>query len=331
MINNSKSLKLKSLSIIFSFRNEEDVLPELIRRTRAVLKQEQLNKNLSGYELIFVNDASMDNSLNILLGHAKEHGDIRIINMSRRFGVSPCVIAGMHYSSGDAVIYMDADLQDPPEIIPKLLEVWLNDSNIDVIHTVRQSRQGESAIKLFITRIGYFILNKLSSVDLPIEAGDFKLLSRRAVNHLLQLREYNPFMRGLVCWIGFKQGYVHYHREARHAGKTKFHVFSRDVINNFLGSALISFSSVPLKIASHLGLLAILVDFAVMGHAFSEKIQGRAIPGWTALMIVVLFLGGVQLFCAGIMGLYIHSIHEQSKNRPNYIVERTYGFPSESA
>ncbi len=322
----SSAKVLPSLSVIFSFRNEEAVLTELIQRARAVLQKEQSQGNISTYEFVFVNDASTDRSLEILHKEAEGRNDIRVITMSRCFGVSPCVLAGMEYTCGDAVVYMDADLQDPPELIPELLRAWQSDEHTEVVHTVRLSRKGEPKLKLWITRLGYYILNKFAMIYLPVEAGDFKLLSRRAVDHLVQLKENQPFVRGLVCWIGFKQGYVQYHRQSRYSGKSKFHVLSLKVINNFFGSALISFSSAPLKIASCFGLLAIFVDFIIGGAAFLQMIQGKALPGWTALMIVILFLGGVQLFCLGIMGLYLNSVYEQSKNRPNYIVDHTFGF-----
>jgi len=323
MPNSSKAIN--SLSIVFSFYNEQDVLLELIRRTRLVLQNLQKEKLSSHYELIFVNDASTDNSLPILLEQAKGQDDVRVINMSRQFGVSPCVMAGLAYSSGDAVIYMDADLQDPPELIPRLLDV-MRQKNVDVVHTVRESRQGESRLKLFITRIGYLTLNKVSDINLPIEAGDFKLLSRRVVNHLVQLKEHRPFMRGLVCWVGFKQEFVPYTREPRQKGETKFHVLSPAVIDNFFNSALISFSAAPLRLAAYFGLLAIAFDFVLVLHVLFEKFFARAVPGWTAIMIAILFLGGVQLFCIGMVGLYLHSVYEQSKYRPNYIVESTFGF-----
>lgn len=319
------------LSVVFSFRNEEDVLPELIQRTRAILNHEIQKRTLSSFELIFVNDASTDHSLEILLEHAKGHEDIKVITMSRCFGVSPCVMAGLEYSTGDMVVYMDADLQDPPEVISELLAKWQEEKDIDVVHTVRLSRKGESKIKLFVTRIGYYILNKFAVVYLPVEAGDFKLLSRRVVNHLIQFKEIQPFMRGLVCWVGFKHSYVHYNRQPRYAGKSKFHVFSLKVINNFLGSALISFSSAPLKVASVLGLLTIIVDIILIGFVLIQKIQGNAVASWAALMIIVLFFSGVQLFCLGIMGLYINSIYEQSKDRPNYIIDKVFGFPNDMA
>jgi len=319
----------KSLSIVFSFRNEMEVLPELIRRTREVLKGEIAKGIIARYEMIFVNDASTDDSRDILVRQNQDHNDIRIINMSRCFGPSPstCVLAGMKYASGDAVIYMDTDLQDPPEMISTMLEAWIKDLTIDVVHTVRKSRIGESKIKICITNIGYTILNKITTVKLPAEAGDFKLLSRRVVNYLIQFEEKRPFLRGLVCWVGFKQVFVSYHREARFAGTTKFNVFGKDVVNNFFESALISFSSAPLKIAGYLGLGAIIIDIFLLAHVFLEKLQGRAIPGWTAIMITVIFFGSVQLLSLTIIGLYINSIFEESKRRPNYIVESTHGFP----
>ena len=314
------------LSIVFSFRNEEDVLPELLRRIRSVMNTEEEKGLLREYELIFVNDVSTDRSINILKDSNVNFNDIRIINMSRVFGVAPCVMAGLAHSQGDLVIYMDADLQDPPELIPKMIEAWRGDEQVEVVHSVRRSRQGESFLKLFFTKIGYLILNRYSSVPIPKEAGDFKLLTRRAVQHVLELKEQNPFMRGIICWIGFKQAFVPYDREARSAGQSKFFVLGRKVISNFLTSALVQFSSVPLQIASYCGLVAIIIDFFFMIHALYEKISGHAIPGWTALMIVIVFIGGIQLFCIGMIGLYLHAVHEQTKMRPKYIIESTYGF-----
>ena len=322
---------MNTLSVVFSFRNEEEVLPELLKRIRKVLQGEVSQGTIDSYELIFVDDASTDHSFNILFEHAQGNKDIRIIKMSRCFGPSPspCVLAGMQHASGDAVIYMDVDLQDPPEVIPEMLRVWQRGEDVDVVHAVRESREGEPRIKLFVTRIGYFLLNKITSIHLPVEAGDFKLLSRRVVNHLVQLREKRPFLRGLVCWVGFKQGFVKYKRESRYAGKTKFPVFGWKVMSNFFSSALISFSSAPLKISVFVGFLAILADFGLLIHVLLEKIQGRAIPGWTAIMIAILFVGSIQFLCIGIMGLYLNSIFEEIKGRPNFIIEKTYGFPED--
>ena len=313
------------LSVVFSFRNEEEVLAELIRRTSLVLNQEKDKGTLNGYELIFVNDASTDRSLEILLEKSQHHPQIRVVNMSRCFGVTPCTLAGMEFARGDAVVYMDADLQDPPELIPKLIQFW-QEQNVDVVHTIRQSRRGEAPLKIFVSRLGYHLINFFSSIRIPVEAGDFKLLSRRAVKHLIKFHEIRPYMRGMVSWIGFKQASFPYIREARFAGKSKFALFSWPVLDNFFGSALISFSSVPLKLAGYLGFIAILFNLILTAHVLNEKLHGRAIPGWTAIMIATLFMGGVQLFCIGIIGLYLNNINEQTKGRPRFIIESTLGF-----
>lgn len=314
------------LSVVLSFRNEEAVLPELIRRLRAVLRQQSAEDHLRDYELIFVNDQSLDRSEEILRNEAVGSDDIRIVTMSRNFGVSPCVLAGMKYSTGDLVVYMDADLQDPPEVIPEMIKAWRDGQNVDVVNTVRLSRAGESPIKLWVTQLGYRILRSVSTIDLQIEAGDFKLLSRRFVNHLIQCEENGPFLRGLIQWIGFDRATVYYRREPRFAGDTKFPVFSPKVLRNFFSSALVSFSDLPLQLASFLGLLSSLAAFVVLIDVIIEKILGRNLPGWTAIMVALLFLSGIQLLSIGILGLYIHSIYLESKRRPNYIVKHTFGF-----
>jgi dolichol-phosphate mannosyltransferase len=315
------------LSIVFSFRNEDEVLAELVERVRAAMGEARQKELINNYQMVFVNDASSDNSLALLLELAKGNKDIFIVNMSRTFGVAPCVMAGLSYAQGDAVVYLDADLQDPPELIVKMLEEYFKDDEVEVVHTVRLSRQGESGFKLFISRIGYAMLNRFSNVSIPPEAGDFKLLSRRVVDHVLQFKEIRPFMRGIVAWVGFKQIFIPYNRDARFAGKSKFFVLGKQVISNFLNAAIVNFSSVPLQIASFCGLSAILVDLLVVCHALYQKFSGQAVGGWTALMVVILFIGGVQLFCLGMIGLYLNSVHEQTKMRPTYIVNSTYGFP----
>ena len=318
-----------TLSVVLSFYNEEANIPELVARLRKVLTALVEKTLLTSYELIFVNDASTDGSRSMLEAMIEQSTDIRLLNMSRNFGVSPCVMAGMKYATGDFVVYMDSDLQDPPELIEYLLRRQAEEG-ADVIHSVRKSRKGEGYLKLFITRIGYLILHNTTKMRLPIEAGDYKLLSRRATNHVIQFEEKKPFMRGIICWIGFKQSFVYYDRDARHAGNTKFLVLSWAVINNFLESALISFSSAPLRITSFLGLISILFSFALFCHVAFEKLMGRAIPGWTAIMATVIFIGSVQLFSLGIICLYISTIYEEVKRRPNYIVESTCGFDKSS-
>lgn len=321
--------KAIKISMVFSFRNEEDVLPELISRVRNVLELEKEKGLISSHELIFINDCSTDRSEAILMEQEKGHGDIKIINMSRTFGVSPCVMTGLKYSAGDAAIYMDADLQDPPEAISKILEVWKDEDNVDVVHTVRTSRAGEPFIKLQITKLGYWILRKTASIDLIAEAGDFKFLSRRVIDHLNQLDEYNPFMRGMVAWVGFNQKKVEYKRDVRFAGNTKFPLFSRKVINNFVSSALISFSSVPLQWASLIGLGGVGISTFLFFLFIFQKISGLTSPDWLLIITAIFFVGSIQLIGIGILGLYIQSVYIATKNRPNYIIESVFGFSEE--
>lgn len=322
-----------SLSAILSFYNEADNIPELVSRLRAVLGGLTSQGELSGYELIFVNDASTDNSRAMLEDLGREQGDIRVLNMSRNFGVSTCVLAGMEWAAGDVVVTIDADLQDPPETIPEMLRAYKEGANVDVVHTIRRSRAGETKIKLLITRIGYLILHRAATISIPIEAGDFKLLSRRAVDYLIQLKEKRPFLRGLVCWIGFNQVKVYYHREPRFAGSTKFVVISPRVIANFFSSALIAFSDLPLQIASTVGALISLTSVLYSCFLGIELVRGAIIPTWAFPLAILSLLSGVQLFSIGLLGLYIAAIHIETKRRPNYIVESTFGFAegSESA
>jgi glycosyltransferase involved in cell wall biosynthesis len=235
----------------------------------------------------------------------------------------------LKWATGDLMIYMDADLQDPPEVIPDMLSAWKQGKDIDVVHTIRSSRKGETFIKRKVTKLGYWLLRSVADIDLMVESGDFKLLSRRATDHIIQLNEFNPYMRGIVCWVGFNQTFIHYNRQERFAGATKFPIISRKVISNFFNSALISFSSIPLQLASVAGIGGFVFSFGMMIFVLSEKLQGVTLPGWTAIMTAILFLGSVQLLSIGILGLYIHSIFIEVKKRPNYILESTFGFSNE--
>ena len=311
------------LSVIFSFRNEEDVLDALIERLRKTLDPLELD-----YELIFVNDASTDGSLELLIGMTDADRRIKIINMSRRFGVAPCVMAGFRHAKGDAVVYMDADLQDPPEVIPELLTRYKD--GFDVVHTTRTKRDGENPIKMWLTKQAYRIINSVAEIDIPENTGDFKLLSRRAVDQLVRLNEYDPFMRGLVRWIGFKQTKVYYKRHARHAGKTKFSLFSTTHPTKEFVRGLTGFSDIPLYFSLILGFLVSMASFCylfyiVISRVFFDMHQ----PGWPAMMVTLLFLGGTILFTIGILGLYIGNMHQQLKNRPPYIIESKIGIEDE--
>jgi dolichol-phosphate mannosyltransferase len=312
-----------AISVVLSFKNEENNLPELIRRLRNVFDKKYPNR----YELIFVNDASTDRSEQILLDSAKDHNDIKIITTSRSFGVSECALLGMEYSSGDALIYMDADLQDPPEVIPELIKAWKLGNDIDVVQTVRLSRAGEPKIKIWLTDIGYKIIKYISDIPLEVEAGDFKLLSRRAVNQVIKFKEKKPYLRGLVTWIGFNQTTVYYHRESRFGGQTKFRFYGYRVIQNYLNSALISFSDVPLKLSLLFGIIFSVLALISLIFVFLEKFLYQITLGWWwSTVITILFLGGLQLITVGILGLYVSSIYLETKGRPSYIIKSMVGF-----
>lgn len=313
------TLRQTTLSVVFSFRNEEQNLELLIPRLREVCK----GMALKSYEFVFVNDCSTDRSLEILMREQQAAGDIVIVNTSRRFGVSECVMAGFSESKGDYVVYMDADLQDPPELIPEMMEMALRE-RAEVVYTTRRKRDGETWIKLQVTKFGYWLLKSFSSIEVPYNSGDFKLLSRRVVMEVLRLKEQKPFMRGLVTWVGFKQSQLFYDRAPRARGETKFPIFSRKVIYNFLDSALISFSDAPLKAALGMGIVITGGAVLLFVWILIQKMIGWALPGWTAVMATILVLGGVQLFILGIIGLYIHTIYLQVKGRPLFIVDRVY-------
>jgi len=314
------------MSVVLSFYNEADNIPELISRLRAVLGALADSGEISGHELVFVNDASKDHSLQLLQEQDRSHGDIRILNMSRNFGVSTCVLAGMEYCSGDVVVYMDSDLQDPPETIPEMLSAYKKGDGVEVVHTVRRARDGETAFKLICTRVGYWILKYVATIPLQIEAGDFKLISRRVLEHLVQLREKRPYLRGLVCWVGFKQATVYYRREPRFAGETKFIAMGPKVIANFFSSALIAFSDLPLQLSSWFGAIVSLLSLLFSGWLGLAWLRDQPIPSWALPFALLSFIAGAQLFSIGLLGLYVAAIHVESKRRPNYITESTYGF-----
>lgn len=311
------------LSVVLSFRNEAEAIPELVRRLKSTLGPLPLS-----YEVIFVNDDSTDGSLKILKQINIEDTRFKIVNMSRNFGNAPCALAGFRYATGDAVLSMDADLQDPPELIPRLIEEF--EKGADVVYTTRKSRAGENPLKMLITKWAYRVLRYTSNINLPVDSGDFKLMSRRVVRELLKLNEYDPFLRGLVSWVGFKQVPVFYDREPRFRGETHYPLLGKGPARAFL-SGLTSFSTLPLELALVFGfviaiaawiyLLAVLVMWAV----------GWNIPGWTTIIGVILVLGGTQLLIIGMNGIYLGRIYNSVQNRPNFIVESTIGFEEKSA
>lgn len=301
------------ISIIFSFKNEEKNLNELVNRIEASLTKLTNWK----YELIFVNDCSDDKSEEILL-NLQKNNPITIINMTRTFGVGPCVIAGFREAKGDAIVYMDSDLQDPPEIIPKLIRE--HEKGSEIVHTVRTKRHGESLLKLWITKIAYKVINYLSEIPLPTEAGDFKLISKTALQKILLQNEFRPYIRGLSIWVGYKQSFVNYERDPRVEGESKFPLFSKGPITEFI-SGITSYSLKPLYLGVIFGFISIIFSIILILYALYSKLLGIAAPGSTGIIITISFFSGILLFTIGIIGIYLARIFEQTKGRDQYIIK----------
>jgi dolichol-phosphate mannosyltransferase len=313
----TKSKKPK-LSIVVSFRNEATNIPILWNR----LKKSLETSGWGSFELIFVNDASSDNSQMTCENLALADHRIIVLNMTRVFGHAECVIAGFRYAKADLIAYMDADLQDPPELLVKLLEQQ-TETGLDVIHTKRVNRLGESLGKRIITSLGYFYLGKYMRPPIPREVGDFKLLTRRVVNQILKHSEPNPFLRGIIENLSFPSTFVEYERHARldGRGRTKFPVLGRRWVRNHLNSTLISFSDAPLKFALLIGAVTGLLSFVSLPVFFYMKFSGLAVPGWSGIVILISFFGAINLLFLGVLGLYINSIFVATRNRPIFLIE----------
>ena len=304
---------MKLLSVVFSFRNEEDNIKELVDRINSSLEKLTNWK----YELIFVNDDSTDNSEKILLELQKKYS-IRIINMSRNFGVDPCVLAGFRNAEGDAIVYLHTDLQDPPEIIPELVKK--HEEGFEVVHTVRTKRKGEGKFRMFVTKIAYHLINILSDINLPIEAGDYKLISRKALDKILNQKEFRPYVRGLSVWVGFKQSFHYYERQARGSGESKMPLLSKGPVTDFL-NGITSYSLKPLYMGIFLGFFSILISAVLIIYALYLKFNGLAILGATSIIIAVSFFSGILLFTLGVIGIYLARIFEQTKGRDQYVIK----------
>jgi dolichol-phosphate mannosyltransferase len=306
------------ISVVLSFRNEAANIPTLVARLSAMLESEDVN-----YELIFVNDASTDESLPLLLKERERNPRVKILNLSRRFGVAEGVQAGMAAASGDAAIYMDADLQDPPEVVPALLARWR--SGADVVHTVRTRRHGENALKMWATRLAYRIIQLGSSIELPVNVGDFKLLSRAAIDHLLTLRESDPYLRGLVVWLGFNQAFVAYEREARHGGRTHFPFFTKNPWKTF-ALGITSFSFLP--IYASMALAGVGLVTAVLLLIFSAALLAGGSPVATSTAVAGLITFGWATILGAIsgVGLYVIRTYKDVRGRPPYIVASRVGW-----
>jgi len=301
------------ISIIVPAYNEEAVIPEFYRRVRKAIEQLPYD-----FRLIFVDDGSTDNTEEIISQLHFEDESVELITLSRNFGKEIAVTAGLDHAKGDAVIIIDADLQDPPELIGSLIEKWC--SGYDVVYARRLSRDGETFVKKLTARLFYKVVGLVSHVQIPPDAGDFRLLSRRAVDALLELRERHRFMKGLFAWIGYPQVAVPYHRDPRFAGNTKWNYWR---LWNFALEGITSFSIAPLKLATYLGLGVAVFSFTFGAWMILDTLlRGNPVPGYPSLMVVVLFLGGVQLIALGIIGEYLGRMFDETKNRPLYLVYR---------
>ena len=307
---------MKKISLVIPMYYEEQVAEECYRRTRNVLKSiEEYD-----YEIIFINDGSKDKTLEILETIAKEDNKVKVISFSRNFGHQSAVTAGLKYATGDAIIIMDADLQDPPELIPDMLKYWEN--GYDVIYGKRKKREGESAFKLLTAKVFYETLNKLSDVEIPKDTGDFRLVDKKVVDVVNNLPEHNKFLRGLFSWIGFRQYAYEYERKERFAGKTKYPLKK---MMKLAKDGIFSFSTKPLKIVGGLGIISVIISiailiYAILSYAYSWN---NLTPGWTSIMCTITFLGGVILLSLWMIGEYIGRIYEETKQRPQYIIEKT--------
>jgi len=299
------------LSLVLPVYNEEEVLPALL---------EQLGRLLDGLkvgaEVVFVNDGSRDRTLELLRAAAAADGRMRILNLSRNFGHQPAITAGLDHALGEAVVVMDADLQDPPEVVHALVARW--QEGFDVVHARRRSREGDTWFKSFTARAFYRLFDSIVPIPTVQDAGDFRLMSRRVVMAMRGLEETHRFLRGLVAWVGFRQTVVEYDRPERGAGTSKFSVGK---MARFAMDGITSFSTLPLRLATYAGLAVGAVAVAVAVWAAIEHfVRHVTVQGWTSLIIVVALIAAVQFVLIGIVGSYVGRIYEEVKRRPLYIV-----------
>ncbi len=306
------------LSVVIPCMNEEEVLWKTNQRLVTVLERAFLN-----FEIVYVDDGSADSTPEVLRELQSNDVRIRVVRLSRNFGHQIAITAGLEHASGDAVVIIDADLQDPPEVILEFLAKWQD--GYDVVYGVRAEREGETAFKLWTAKFFYRFISRLSDTRIPLDTGDFRLMDRRVVDALLSMPERDRFVRGMVSWLGFSQTAVAYRRAPRVAGVTKFSLFK---MVRFALDGIFSFSILPLRLATWTGFAA--SGLAIFGIiiVLLERFFGVVglVKGWSSAMIAELFIGGVQLICLGIIGEYVGRIYGESKRRPLYIVQERMGF-----
>ena len=302
------------VSLIVPCHNEAENLPALYSRVKAVME-----KAGKSWEMVCVNDGSKDDTLEQLLALHQEDHRVVVIDLSRNFGKEAALTAGLDHARGDCAIPLDADLQDPPELIPELLTKW--QEGYDVVNAVRLSRDGESWLKRASAHAFYRVINRMSDVDIPADTGDFRLLSRPVLEAIKTLPERRRFMKGIFAWVGFRTTSVHYHRESRYAGKTTWNYWH---LWNFAVEGVTSFSQVPLQLAAHLGLFVSVLAFLYAVYLIiGTMVYGNPVRGYPSMMVTLLFLGGVQLIALGVIGEYLGRIYEETKGRPVYLVRST--------
>ena len=305
-----------TVSIIIPCHNESGNLETLYARVCAVMDEAG-----EPWEMICVNDGSGDDTLLQLIALHHQDRRVRVIDLSRNFGKEAALTAGLDAAQGEAAIPLDADLQDPPELIPELLARWRE--GFDVVNAVRLSREGESWLKRASAHVFYRIINRMSDVEIPPDTGDFRLLSRPVLDALQALPERRRFMKGLFAWVGFRSTNVYYHRAPRHAGKTTWNYWR---LWNLAVEGITSFSQVPLQLAAYLGFVVSLLAFIyAVWLVISTLAYGNPVKGYPSIMVTLLFLGGVQLMALGVIGEYLGRIYEESKQRPVYLVRQAWG------
>jgi len=311
----------KSLTVIVPCFNEEEVIIETYNRIKLVLTNLEYTS-----EIIFINDGSDDKTGNILSMLSQNDLNIKIITFSRNFGHQKAVTAGLNNCNSDMAVIIDADLQDPPELIPEMIKT-LKNSQAQVVYCVRKSRKGEGIFKKISAKAFYRLLNFFSEVKLPVDTGDFRLVDRSIILEFNQMHEKGKYIRGLVSWIGFKQVPFYYEREARFAGETKY-PFSKMI--KLATTSLLYFSTKPLKLATALGFISVAISLILAVWSILGKVMGftHANTGWTSLFVLIIFFGGVQLLTIGIVGAYIGNLFEEIKNRPEYIIDKKVNFES---
>jgi polyisoprenyl-phosphate glycosyltransferase len=301
--------ELELLSVVSPAYNEEATIEAFYERVTAALAD-------LPFELVIVDDGSTDRTRALLERLAEEDDRVRVLTLSRNFGHQTALTAGLDHARGDAVVMLDADLQDPPELIPRMLEHWRNGSH--VVYAVRESRDGETRFKLATARWFYKLFDRMARMNMPHQAGDFRLLDREALDALLTMRERSRFLRGMTVWVGYTQTAVPYRRDPRYAGETKYSL-GRMLRLSF--DALTSFSHAPLQLATALGFLFSGLAFLAIPGVIILKALDAYLPGFSTITIVILLLGGIQLIAIGIIGEYVGRIYDEVKGRPLYLVK----------